>query len=90
MALLERDALPALEGMQREGDLIALWKTGKGPGLAEAARLRFLARLLHRAERYEEVAAVRAELEQKATSAFVLHALEEVRALKPPKTPRTQ
>jgi len=79
--LVDSNVLPALEGKQREADLIALWKTGRGPLLVEAQRLQCLAQLLHRAGRYQEVAEVRAQLEQKAVNPFAVRALEKVKAL---------
>jgi hypothetical protein len=79
--VVDRDVLPALEGKQREADLIALWKAGRGPLLVEAQRLQFLAQLLHRAGRQHELAEVRAELERKAVNPFAIRALEKVRAL---------
>lgn len=72
---LEVDVLPDLNQKQTEGALIDLWLTGRGPGLGEARRLFLLARLLHRAARLGEFAAVRSELETKARDAFGLRAL---------------
>ena len=79
--LLDRDVLPALESKQHESDLITVWKTGRGPLLVEAQRLQFLAVLLHRAGRHEELAEVRRALEQIANNPFAMRALQIVRAL---------
>jgi hypothetical protein len=50
--------------MQTEGALIDLWASGRSPGLVEAQRVYFLARLLHRAGRREEFAREKANLER--------------------------
>ena len=77
-------ALPALQGMQRETDLVTLWKTGKCPGLTDARRLLCLGQLLHRAGRYREVAETRAELERLPAGPFVSRAMEQLKALEQP------
>lgn len=79
--LLEENVLPALEAKQRDDDLIAFWKTGRSPGLVEAQRLSFLAKLLHNAGRREEFEEVKAELERKATDSFSRRALGELEKL---------
>jgi len=83
-SVLEAEVLPALATMQREEDLIALWKTGRGPGLGEAQRLLFLATLLHRAGRRREFEETRAELEGKARDSFGLNALRKLNELREP------
>jgi len=78
---LERDVLPALESMQSEDALIALWQTGRSPGLAEEQRLLFLGLLLWRAGRRDEFLRVRTELETEARDSFGLRALAKLMAL---------
>lgn len=78
---LEGSVLQALDTMQTEADLIALWKTGRSPLLVEAQRLLFLGMLLCRAGRKEELEAVQLELESKAHNLFAVRALERLKAL---------
>jgi hypothetical protein len=78
---IEADVFPKMEPVQKESDLIALWKAGPSNILVEALKLQFLAQLLHRAGRRAEVAEVRAELERTAVDSFSMRALERVRAL---------
>lgn len=82
LAVLNRDVLPVLHGMQTERALIELWQTRRSPLLVEAQRLLYLGRLLHRAGRYDEFAAVRSELEDKAREGFALRALQRLRDLR--------
>ena len=79
--IVEHDVLPVLETLQREEDLIALWKTGQGPGLGELNRLLLLGTLLHRAGRRSELSEIEAELELKADDAFARRALAKLREL---------
>jgi hypothetical protein len=79
--VLERDVLPALEDKQREADLVALWTTGRSPGLVEGQRLLCLGQLLHRAGRQLEAVRIRAELERLPESPFTLRASQKLKAL---------
>lgn len=78
---LDRQVLTTLQSMQSEAALIALWQTGRSPGLVEAQRLLFLGMLLHRAGRYRECEQVRTELESKARDGFAMRAVAKLREL---------
>ena len=79
--LVTHDVLPALEAKQREADLVALWMTGRSPGLIEARRLQCLGQLLHQAGRHLEAVEIRVQLERLPDSPFTRRASEKLRAL---------
>ncbi len=79
--VVNEDVLPALQSMQTEKALIALWQTGRSPMLVDTRRLLYLGLLLHRAGRHDELEAVRAELESKADNVFAVRALAKLKGV---------
>jgi hypothetical protein len=82
--VVEQDVLPPLEEKQREADLVALWTTGRSPGLIEARRLLCLGQLLHRAGRQADAVRTRLELERLPESPFTLRASRRLKELEEP------
>jgi hypothetical protein len=79
--LVGRAVLPAVEEKQRETELVAMWTTGRSPGLVEARRLLCLGQLLHRAGLHPEAVQIRIELERLPESPFTQRASQKLRAL---------
>ena len=68
--LLKQEVLPALDGKQREDDIVALWKSGRSP-LVDSQRLLYLGTLLHRAGRRDEFEQTMAELERQGEGSLL-------------------